>query len=167
MRPFAFLDRDGTLIWEPKRPADTDPRDTFPLTSADEVRFLDGALEGLKTLRAHGYGLVLVTNQTYLGTNRHPQDVFDAGMHRMNEMLAAEGITFDFVMVCPHGPDEGCTCRKPAIGGVEPFIAAEGVNLTESYMFGDRDTDRQFAENLGVAFVRIETNQSFVLPQQL
>ncbi len=164
MRKVAFVDRDGTLIWEPERPEGIDPRETFPLTSADEVRFMEGAIEGLRTLIEEGYELVLVTNQTHLGTPRHPQEIFDAVMERMTGELEKEGVHFAFVMVCPHGPDDGCECRKPKIGGLASFLTPD-IDLSSSLMFGDRDSDREFARNLGVRFVPIACNERFVLPE--
>ena len=167
MQKYAFVDRDGTIIWEPERPAEVDPRETFPLKSADQVEFIDGALEGLEKLVKKGYRLVLVTNQTFLGTRKHPKEVFDAVMNRMREGLAERGIHFDFEMVCPHGPDEGCECRKPKIGGLKEFLAAHPADLANSLMFGDRATDSEFAKNLGVRFVKIETNLRFELPTDI
>ena len=167
MQKYAFVDRDGTIIWEPERPEGIDPRETFPLKSADEVQFIDGALGGLKKLVENGYRLVLVTNQTFLGTPKHPKDTFDDVMNRMHEGLAKHGIHFDFEMVCPHGPDEGCDCRKPKIGGLKEFLVSHHVDLANSLMFGDRATDAEFAKNLGVRFVKIETNRRFELPQRI
>lgn len=163
MQKYAFLDRDGTLIWEPEKPADVDPRETFPLKGANEVAFMNGAIEGLKRLKSNGYALVLVTNQTFLGTPKHPQDVFDRVMERMLSELVKNGIQFEYSMVCPHGPDEGCDCRKPAIGGLKTFLEERkgNIDFKRSLMFGDRDTDGEFAKNLGVRFVKIRTNESF------
>ncbi len=67
MTKYAILDRDGTIIWEPEKPEDIDPRETFPLKSADQVSFMEGAIEGMQKLRQMGYRLILATNQTYLG----------------------------------------------------------------------------------------------------
>ena len=166
MQKYAFVDRDGTFLWEPERPEGIDPRETFPLKSPDDVRFMEGALEGLHALVKKGYKLVLVTNQSHLGTPKHPRNIFDHVMERMHQGLEKHGITFEFEMVCPHGPDEGCNCRKPKIGGLKKFLENNkgNIDFAQSLMFGDRDTDRQFAENLGVQFVRIETNKKFELP---
>ena len=165
MQKIAFVDRDGTIIWEPEKPAGVDWRETFPLSSAEQVEFMEGAIDGLKTLSEKGYKLVLVTNQTFLGTPKHPQEIFDQVMERMTSELGKHGVYFDFLMVCPHGPDEGCDCRKPAIGGVQKYLSTiPDFDREHSLMFGDRDTDGEFAKNLSVQFVRIDTNRSFELP---
>jgi imidazoleglycerol-phosphate dehydratase/histidinol-phosphatase len=167
MHRYVFIDRDGTLIEEPEKPEGADPREAFPLKGASEVKFKEGALEVLKRYAEEGYRFVLVTNQPFLGTEKHPKETFDATMSAMVDELEKNGINFEFVMICPHGPDAGCDCRKPAIGGLKEFLDAEegDIDFKNSLMFGDRDTDRQFAENLGVRFVGIETKGPFVVPQ--
>lgn len=168
MERIAILDRDGTFIWEPEKPEGVDPRETFPLNSEEEVAFMDGAIPGMQELKGKGYLLVMATNQTHLGTPKHPKEIFDAVMKKIENELSKEGIRFSFVMVCPHGPDEGCQCRKPAIGGMKDFFEKHpDVDLKNSLMFGDRDTDRQFAENLGVRFVKINTNERFAVPSDI
>lgn len=169
MQKYAFIDRDGTIIWEPPRPADADPRETFELKSPDQVALMDGAIEGMQALQKKGYKLVMATNQSYLGTPRHPKEIFDQVMDRLFKELEKNDIHFEFVMVCPHGPDESCDCRKPRIGGLKEFLEKHknDIDLKNSLMFGDRDTDGGFAENLGVRFVRIETNKRFTLPEDI
>ena len=165
---YVFLDRDGTFLWEPERPKGADPRETFPLQSMEEFEFMDGAIKGMSTLVKRGYKLVMVTNQTFLGTSKHPRKMFNKVMQKIDNDLGKEGIRFDFIMVCPHGPDEGCECRKPSIGGLQHYLKKErNPNLSQSLMFGDRDTDGQFAKNLGVRFVKIKTNGSFELPKKI
>lgn len=168
MQKYAFLDRDGTFLWEPTRPEGADPRETFPLKKMKEFQFMEGAIEGMKKLAQKGYGLVMVTNQTFLGTKRHPRAMFDQVMSRIEEELGEHGIAFEFIMVCPHGPEEGCDCRKPKLGGLRNFLdSVGGVDYERSLMFGDRDSDEEFAKNLGVRFVRIATNERFVVPSDI
>lgn len=133
----------------------------------EQVSFIDGVIEGLRKLVGKGYKLVMVTNQTFLGTPRHPQKIFDQVMDKMSAELEKYGVHFAFVMVCPHGPDEKCECRKPKIDGLEQFLKNHPVDLASSLMFGDRATDRQFAENLRVRFVQIETNKQFKVPSDI
>ena len=87
MGKIAFLDRDGTFIWEPEKPEGVDPRETFPLKSAEEVQFMEGAIDGKKALVAKGYVLVMATNQTFLGTPKHPKEVFDEVMEKIEGEL--------------------------------------------------------------------------------
>jgi imidazoleglycerol-phosphate dehydratase/histidinol-phosphatase len=167
MKKYAFLDRDGTIIWEPPKPDHADPHETFPLKSMEDFKFLDGAIEGLKILVSKNYNLVMATNQLALGTPQHPKEMFNQVMKRIEDELAKYNMRFEFIMVCPHGLDDGCDCRKPKIGGMKNFLKdRQGkIDFANSFMFGDRDTDGEFAKNLGVRFIKIQRNEKFVLPE--
>ncbi len=168
MQKYAFLDRDGTFLWEPEKPKGVDTRNAFPLKSMKEFKFMKGAIEGMIKLHNKGYRLAMVTNQTFLGTDNHPRKMFDKVMEKIDKELAKNGLHFEYKMVCPHGPDEGCECRKPKIGGLKNFLKThKNIDLTHSIMFGDRDTDEEFAKNLEVRFVRIKTNKEFVAPDDI
>jgi imidazoleglycerol-phosphate dehydratase/histidinol-phosphatase len=169
MQKYAFLDRDGTFLYEPTKPAGVDPRETFPPKSMAEFQFIDNAIEGMHTLVDAGYKLVMVTNQTFLGTAKHPKPLFDEIMSRIDAELAKRGMKFEFIMVCPHGPDENCECRKPKTGGLSKFLKdREGqIDLEHSLMFGDRSTDEEFANNLSVRFIPIKTNERFIVPDNI
>lgn len=164
MQKYAFVDRDGTIIWEPKKPKGADPRNAFPLKSMKEFKFMKGAISGMKKLQNKGYKLVLVTNQPFLGTDKHPRKMFDHVMDRIDRDLAKKSLYFEYKMICPHGPDENCKCRKPKTGGLKVH---KKIDLKNSLMFGDRDTDKEFAKNLGVKFIEIKTNKEFVIPDTI
>ncbi|MBI4121058.1 MAG: HAD-IIIA family hydrolase [Parcubacteria group bacterium] len=169
MQKYAFLDRDGTFLWEPEAPKGADPRNAFPPRSLEEFAFVDGAISGIRSLVDKGYKLVMVTNQPFLGTSKHPREMFDMFMQKIDEEFAHHGMKFEFKMVCPHAPDDGCNCRKPNIGGLETFLKEhEGnIDFAHSLMFGDRATDEGFAKNLGVRFVKVNTNERFVVPDDV
>ena len=149
----AFLDRDGTLLWEPP--------ETERIDSLAKFRLLPGVVEGLAALRDRGYALVMVSNQDALGTAAYPQAAFDAVQAKLVGQLQQRGIALRETLICPHVPEDGCPCRKPRTGLVDQFLRRQGVDLASSLMVGDRDTDAQFAENIGVRFVRMETNGRF------
>ncbi len=148
-RPAAtlFIDRDGTLVEEPP---------DEQVDSLEKVRFMPGVFAALADLARHGYRLVLVTNQDGLGTDSFPQAAFERPQQFILETLRSQGIEFDAVFVCPHLKTDGCGCRKPNTGLVEEYIRASGVDLASSAVVGDRDTDLQFAANLGVRAVRVQ-----------
>lgn len=163
MQKYAFLDRDGTLIKEWGR---DEYNVAYPPKNTNEVVFMDGVIDGLKELVKQGYKFVLATNQSYLGTPRNPQNIYDEVMKYFYAELQKHDITFEYSMVCPHALEDNCSCKKPKIGGLEPFLAGHKgtIDLENSLMFGDRNTDKQFAENLGIKFVYIETNGAFFIP---
>lgn len=147
-RPAAtlFIDRDGTLVEEPP---------DEQVDSLEKVRFMPGVFAALADLVDHGYRLVLVTNQDGLGTDAFPRSAFEGPQRFILETLRSQGIEFDAVFVCPHFKSDGCGCRKPETGLVEEYIRAGGVDLSTSAVVGDRDTDLQFAANLGVRGIRV------------
>ncbi len=141
-----FIDRDGTLVEEPP---------DEQVDSLEKVRFMPGVFAALAELAGHGYRLVLVTNQDGLGTDSFPRPAFESPQRFILETLRSQGIEFDAVFVCPHFRSEGCPCRKPNTGLVEEYIRESGVDLSTSAVVGDRDTDLEFAANLGVRGVRV------------
>ena len=144
--PTLFIDRDGTLVEEPP---------DEQVDSLEKVRFMPGVFAALADLAHHGYRLVMVTNQDGLGTASFPTMAFEQPQQFILETLRSQGIEFDAVFVCPHRASDGCGCRKPKAALVAQYIAAGGVDLAASAVVGDRDTDLQFASNLGVRGVRV------------
>jgi imidazoleglycerol-phosphate dehydratase/histidinol-phosphatase len=144
--PTLFIDRDGTLVEEPP---------DEQVDSLEKVRFMPGVFAALTDLTRHGYRLVMVTNQDGLGTDSFPRAAFERPQQFILETLRSQGIVFDAVFVCPHVKSEGCGCRKPATGLVEEYIRTSGVDLSSSAVVGDRDTDLQFAANIGVRGIRV------------
>jgi len=147
----AFLDRDGTLIFE--------PQDDFQIDSIEKLKILDGVIEGLKSLIDSGYSLVMVSNQNGIGTDSFPKEDFEKPQARMLEIFEENGIVFDEIFICPHFASDNCDCRKPKTKLVDGFM--DDVDLENSFMCGDRDTDREFGENLGIAYVPMECNGVF------
>ena len=148
-----FVDRDGTMIYEPP--------DTKQVDSLDQLKILPGTVEGLKRLVTEGYGLVMVTNQNGIGTSSFPKKDFDAPQKRFEEILAEQGITFNEVLICPHFPSDSCACRKPKLGLVKKLLKEKPIDLKRSFVVGDRETDMQFAKNIGIAGYLTETNTVF------
>lgn len=150
---YAFLDRDGTLIFE--------PQDTFQIDSVEKLKILDGAIYGLKELTRKGYELIMITNQDGLGTSSFPKANFEAPQNKMLRIFEENGITFKRIFICPHLPSENCDCRKPKTGLVKKFLRNNKIDRDYSFVCGDRVTDKQFAKNIGVKFIPIQTNGNF------
>jgi len=141
-----FLDRDGTLNEET---ADEQ------IDSLEKVRLMPGAVPALLDLKAAGFAFVMVTNQDGLGTAAFPQDRFDRAHRFILDLFASQGIDFEAIFICPHYKRENCACRKPKSGMVQDFMAAGAIDRQRSFMIGDRDTDMEFAANIGVQGLRI------------
>lgn len=149
-----FLDRDGTLIEEP---------DDLQVDALDKVRLVADVIPALLELRRHGYRLVIVSNQDGLGTDAFPETHFRRCQEHMLSLFESQGVTFDEIFICPHLPDEGCECRKPRAGLLTRFLAGNDIDLDNSAVIGDRVTDIELADRIGVHGILLD--QSTTWPQ--
>jgi len=149
----AFLDRDGTLVWEPP--------ETRQVDRLDKLRILPGVREGLRSLRKAGYELVMVSNQDGLGTRSFPRRLFEIPQNALIKTLKNDGIRFREIFICPHVSADRCGCRKPKIGLVRSLMKDARINRAGCIMIGDRATDERFARRLGIPFVGMRTNGRF------
>jgi len=150
-RHILFLDRDGTLNEET---ADEQ------IDSLEKVRLMPLVVPALLELKRAGFAFVMVTNQDGLGTPSFPKERFDLAHRHILELLGSQGIEFEAVFICPHFKREGCECRKPGIGMVREYLASNAIDTERSFMIGDRDTDMEFAANIGVEGIRIRLQGS-------
>lgn len=149
----AFIDRDGVIINE--------PQDTFQIDSLDKLQFLPNAIKTMKRLIDEDYKLVMVSNQNGIGTPSFPTEDFEIPQNELLRLLKEECITFYKVFVCPHFAKDNCNCRKPKTGLVDDFLKNTEIDYAKSFMIGDRETDMQFAENIGVRGFKKDTNSPF------
>lgn len=150
MIPILFIDRDGTLIEEPP---------DFQIDSYAKLRFVAGVIPALLKLRDAGYEFVMVTNQDGLGTDAFPQDAFDGPHALILQVFESQGIRFRDVLIDRSLPSENSPNRKPGIGLALPYLKDRGIDWTRSAVVGDRETDLQFAVNLGIRGFRLRTPQ--------
>jgi len=141
-----FVDRDGTLVEEPS---------DEQVDSLEKIRFLPGVFAALTELQAAGFRLAMVTNQDGLGTDSFPTEHFELPQRFILDAFASQGITFDAIFICPHKRSDGCDCRKPSTKLVDQWMREKGVDLRQSAMIGDRQTDLDFANNLGIRGLKV------------
>ena len=141
MKKVLFIDRDGTLIWEP-------PTD-FQIDSFEKLKFLPGVITYLgKIARELDYELVMVTNQDGLGTDSFPKNTFWPVHNLMMDILKNEGIIFKSVHIDVSFEHEKKPTRKPETGMLVDYIN-NNYDLKKSYVIGDRLSDIELAKNLG------------------
>lgn len=147
-RAGVFLDRDGVLnqaIVRNGRP--------LPPATVDDVVIADGVPEACRQLSDAGLLLVVVTNQPDLARGTTTWHAVDAINTRLTDELG-----LDAVYVCPHDDDDACGCRKPSPGLLLEAALDLGVDLTRSFMVGDRWRDIEAGRRAGVATVWVRSD---------
>ncbi len=140
-----FFDRDETLIEDV--PYNGDPTRVVPLP---------GAREALDALRAAGIPVAVVSNQSGVGRGLIALAQVDAVNARVDELLGPFGGFF----VCPHGPGDGCDCRKPHPRLILDAARALGVEPACCVVIGDKESDVQAARNAGAVGVRVDASHT-------
>lgn len=140
MKKVLFIDRDGTIIREP---ADEQ------VDSFEKMTFLPGAITALSAIsRETDFELVMVTNQDGLGTDSYPENTFWPVQNKMLEILKGEGVEFTEIFIDKTVPSQNAPTRKPGTAMLVSYLS-QGIDLSSSYVIGDRLTDIQLAKNLG------------------
>lgn len=146
MRPAVFLDKDGTLV--ENVPYNVDPA---------RLRFTRRAPAALQRLQRAGYALVVVSNQSGLARGLFDAAALDALLAALRQRLRDEaGVELTDVLVCPHAPDAGCTCRKPSPRLLEVAARKHALDLGRSWMVGDILDDIEAGRRAGCRTVLIE-----------
>jgi len=145
-RPAVFLDRDGTLVIE-----------RGYLSDPDEIELLPGVARALRNLKAAGYPLVVVSNQSGVGRGLFPESRVHEAMARLREALRVEGVELDAIYFCPHRPEEGCACRKPGVALLERAADDLQLSLRRSALVGDKRLDVETAHRAGALGLLVRT----------
>lgn len=138
-RRFVLLDRDGVI--------NADRHDY--IKRWDEVDLYAEALQALERLNQKGFSVVLISNQSALGRGIMKWNDFTDIHTRMVQRVREAGGEIHAAFFCPHRPDEGCSCRKPAPGMIHAAARLFQFDPTETTFIGNRMSDMQTAENAG------------------
>ena len=145
-RRYVLLDRDGTLNVEKNY-----------LSDPAELELLPGVAKGLKLLQSHGFGLVVLSNQSGIGRGILTTSAVDAIHARLRELLHRKGVRLDGIYYCPHSPQQKCICRKPSPGMI--YRASEDLKFDpqESFVVGDKASDIEMGQRVKAKTILVLT----------
>ena len=138
-----FLDRDGTLN-----------EDVGYLSRPEDLYIFPFVKEALSLFNSNGFRLMVVTNQSGIGRGVYDEIALHAIHAKMQKELDNAIDAFYF---CPHLPDTGCECRKPNLGMIEAAKKDHPIDMSGSWVVGDKDIDVELGLNCGLRTVLVET----------
>jgi len=148
MNKVIFLDRDGTIN-----------KDDGFTHKVGDAELIPNTIKGLQSMKNQGYRLIIVTNQSGIGRGHYTE----AQMHKFNNYLInklkQENINIEAVLFCPHTPQDNCSCRKPKTKLIESYFTPN-FDKNNSYVIGDRFSDIELANNLGLKSILVTTGSS-------
>ena len=130
MKRALFLDRDGVLM-----------EDRHYMRDPGDVYLIAGAAEALRRFAAEGWLLIVISNQSGVGRGFISVAEMEAVQSRFLELLRDEDVEITATYICPHAPDAGCECRKPSPYLLRKAAEEHGIDLAESWMIGDKESD--------------------------
>ena len=148
-----FLDRDGTINEE-----------VGYLDSLDKLKIIPGAYEAIRLINESGMKAVVISNQAGVARGFFTEDFVKITHEHLQAALRQKGAYIDNFYYCPHHPTDGidpyrkdCNCRKPAPGMLLQAAHDLDIDLTRSYLVGDRFRDMEAANKVGVKGVLVKT----------
>jgi len=147
-----FLDRDGVINQE--------RRDY--VKKLDEFRILDKTSDAINIIKNRGFLVIIITNQSAISRKLLSVETLNKIHEKLQSYLEKYGTSFDGVYFCPHIPSENCECRKPKPGLIVQAVTDFQIDLSQSYMIGNSETDVQAATNAGCKGILLKENQTLL-----
>jgi len=155
MNKAVFLDRDGVIN-----------KDFGYVYRIEDFFIYDEVYPALKKLRDAGFKLIVITNQSGIGRGYYTEEDFLNITKHMKEKLKEKGIVLDKVYYCPHHPEgvipeftKKCNCRKPETGMIEEAVKEFNIDLSNSFLIGDKETDIQAGKKMGLKTILVKTGR--------
>ncbi len=142
-----LLDRDGVINFN---------SDVY-IKSPQEWQPIPGSLNAIARLKKADYTIMVATNQSGLARGLYDENTLNDIHKKMQDMLTLEGGSIDRIVYCPHGPNEGCECRKPQPGLLLKIAKELRINLQGVPMIGDSLRDIQAALKVGANPMLVRT----------
>ncbi len=154
--PLVILDRDGVINQDSPH---------FIKTMAEWIP-IPGSLDGIAQLKHAGFTVAVATNQSGLARGLLARSDLEAMHARLAELLADRDCQLDFIAVCPHGPDDGCDCRKPKPGLYRQISARLNLPLEGAWVIGDSKRDLDAAAAVGAQPLLVLTGKGHATRNQ-
>ena len=154
--PFVILDRDGVINVD---------SDNF-IRNADAWQPLPGAIEAIGELASRGYDLAVASNQSGIGRGLIRQADLNAMHRKMFALCATVEGCISVVRFCPHTPEAGCRCRKPAPGMLLDLMRKFSVTPAQTLFVGDASRDILAARNAGCLAVLVRSSGASSTPHE-
>lgn len=145
-----LLDRDGVLAVE---------RDGVTVTRARDWEWIEGAVEALRRLLTAGCRVGCATNQSVIGRGLTTTEEIDVLHRTVFDALEGGVDALDFILYCPHAPEEGCACRKPQPGMLRTAAQRWGIDAGEIVFVGDAMSDLLASRAAGLGFALVRTGK--------
>jgi D-glycero-D-manno-heptose 1,7-bisphosphate phosphatase len=142
--PAVFLDRDGTIM-----------HDADYCSRPDQVEVFDGVTAALQRLKNAGYKIIVITNQSGIGRGFFSEEQYRAVEAEVSRQVGKDLI--DATYFCPDVPGQPSKCRKPAPEMVLHAAREHDLDLSRSFLIGDKEIDAECAHNAGVRAIRVRT----------
>lgn len=147
--PLVILDRDGVI---------NEDSDAYIKSPAEWVP-IPGSLEAIARLNHAGYRVVVATNQSGVARGLFGMAELNAIHQKLHAALARLGGQLDGIYFCPHGPDDGCSCRKPRPGLLREIAARHGIDLAGVPAIGDNLRDLEAARAVSATAILVRTGK--------
>ncbi|MCF6281112.1 MAG: D-glycero-beta-D-manno-heptose 1,7-bisphosphate 7-phosphatase [Candidatus Polarisedimenticolaceae bacterium] len=144
-----ILDRDGVI---------NEDSDDY-IKSPDEWIAIPGSLEAIARLNRAGVKVAVATNQSGIARKYFSINILELIHDKMTRSLAHVDGHIDTIVFCPHGPDDGCECRKPKAGMLQQIADHFGCDLNGVYVIGDSLRDIQAAQTAGAEGILVRTGK--------
>ncbi len=139
MNKAVFLDRDGVIN-----------REKSYLYKIEDFEVIEGVFEAVKAFKVHHFLVLVITNQSGIGRGYYTLNDFYCLNEWMLTKFKKQRTPLDDVSYCPHVPDDHCECRKPQPGMILDLSQKYNIDLTESWLVGDKEIDVQTGVNAGI-----------------
>ena len=147
-----FLDRDGVINQERKD----------YVKNIEEFVIFENIHDAITLIKNHNFLVILITNQSAVNRKLLTIENLDKIHEKLQNYLKMHNTSFDYVYFCPHMPNENCNCRKPKSGLIIQAKKDFKIELSQSFMIGDSQTDVEAAENVGCKGILLKQNQTLL-----